>query len=62
MSKKNIGRIIGIVITTLLFFVLSLVITSMLWCLDVWREITASEIVYHLTAPLTGTSSDVMKL
>ena len=59
-KKINIGKILGIVFTTILFFILSLACTSMIWCMDVWREITASEIVFHLTAPLTGTSTDVL--
>ncbi len=54
------GTVIRAILTSVLFFAVALIITAMLWCMDVWRDITVDEIIFHLSAPLEGTSSDVI--
>ena len=53
-------KIIRTVIAAVLFFVLTLVITSMIWCMGYWHDITVDEILFHLNAPIEGTAENVM--
>ena len=54
------AKIIRTGIAAVLFFVLTLVITSMIWCMGYWHDITVDEILFHLNAPIEGTAENVM--
>ena len=59
-QKRQSRGILRIVIASVLFFVLVLIITSMIWCMGVWHDITMDEILFHLNAPIEGTADNVM--
>lgn len=41
-------------------FLLTLIPLAVRWALGIWVGVTFDEIVYHLTAPIEGTSSEIM--
>ena len=59
-QKSGSGGIIRIVIAAVLFFVLALLVTTMVWCMGYWHDITVDEILFHLNAPIEGTAENVM--
>ena len=59
-QKSGSGGIIRIVIAAVLFFVLALLVTTMIWCMGYWHDITVDEILFHLNAPIEGTAENVM--
>jgi phosphoglycerol transferase len=61
-SKKQIKKpgIFRIIIAAVLFFVLALLVTTMVWCMGYWHDITVDEILFHLNAPIEGTAENVM--
>ena len=61
VKQKHESRgILRTVAASVLFFVLTLVITSMIWCMGYWHDITVDEILFHLNAPIEGTAENVM--
>ncbi len=59
--KKIFFRDMGTMLAVLLCFLASFLAFALKWLLDTWSELTVDEIVYHLTAPLTGTSGSMVK-
>ena len=59
-ERSKASNIIRTIIAAALFFVLTLVITSMIWCMGYWHDITVDEILFHLNAPIEGTAENVM--
>lgn len=59
-ERSKASNIIRTIIAAALFFFLTLVITSMIWCMGYWHDITVDEILFHLNAPIEGTAENVM--
>lgn len=62
MKKKH--KIIlgaGLVLSTILALLASLFAFSAKWMFKTWTNLTMDELVYHLTAPLEGTNTDMIK-
>ena len=52
---------IGLVLSTILALLASLLAFSAKWMFKTWTNLTMDELVYHLTAPLEGTNTDMIK-
>ena len=53
MKKKHkIILVIGLVLSTILALLASLLAFSAKWMFKTWTNLTMDELVYHLTAPL----------
>ena len=62
MKKKHkIILGVGLVLSTILALVASLLAFSAKWMFKTWTNLTMDELVYHLTAPLEGTNTDMIK-
>ena len=53
--------IIGMILSTILAVVAALLAFSAKWMFKTWTNLTMDELVYHLTAPLEGTNTDMIK-
>ena len=58
---KKILLIIGAVLGALLSTIGTLLYFSIKWMFKTWTNLTMDELVYHLTAPLEGTNTDMIK-
>ena len=62
MKKKHkIMLVIGMILSTILAVVAALLAFSAKWMFKTWTNLTMDELVYHLTAPLEGTNTDMIK-
>lgn len=62
MKKKHkIILVVGLVLSTILALLASLLAFSAKWMFKTWTNLTMDELVYHLTAPLEGTNTDMIK-
>lgn len=62
MKKKHkIILGVGLVLSTILALLASLLAFSAKWMFKTWTNLTMDELVYHLTAPLEGTNTDMIK-
>ena len=62
MKKKHkIILAAGLVLSTILALLASLLAFSAKWMFKTWTNLTMDELVYHLTAPLEGTNTDMIK-
>ena len=59
--QKNILRIVETFISVLLITLAGLLSFSIAWMFKTWTNLTMDELVYHLTAPLEGTNTDMIK-
>ena len=59
--KHKIILVIGLVLSTILALLASLLAFSAKWMFKTWTNLTMDELVYHLTAPLEGTNTDMIK-
>ena len=61
--KKYEGVIIKLetVLAVILVFISTLIMFSVKWLLVTWSELTVDEIIYHIMAPLQGTSTAMLK-
>lgn len=62
MKKKH--KIIlgaGLILSSILALLASLLAFSAKWMFKTWTNLTMDELVYHLTAPLEGTNTDMIK-
>ena len=50
----------GICLAAFFFLVEAFLVFGFTWLLSIWHDITFDEIVFYLSAPLEGTSKDVM--
>lgn len=63
-KRRKYKRVIVSFVTVLaviLVFVSMLIMLSVRWLLKTWSELTVDEIIYHLVAPLQGTSTAMME-
>lgn len=58
--KKKLLKVIKYIFIFIGVFVAALLVSAMLWTMQIWRYITFDEIVYHLFAPIKGTNPDVI--
>ena len=62
MKKKHkIILGVGLVLSSILALLASLLVFSAKWMFKTWTNLTMDELVYHLTAPLEGTNTDMIK-
>lgn len=62
MKKKHkIILVIGMILSTVLAVLAALLAFSAKWMFKTWTNLTMDELVYHLTAPLEGTNTDMIK-
>ncbi|ETP71019.1 hypothetical protein UYO_3041 [Lachnospiraceae bacterium JC7] len=61
--EKNKGIMVklGTVLAVILVFVSTLIMFSVKWLLATWSELSVDEIIYHMVAPLQGTSTAMLK-
>lgn len=62
VEKMKVGKpgTVRIVVAVLLFAIAVFLCLGLTWLLSIWHDITFDEIVFYLSAPLDGTSQDVM--
>jgi len=62
VEKNKVGKpgAVRIVVAVLLFAIAVFLCFGLTWLLSIWHDITFDEIVFYLSAPLDGTSQDVM--
>ncbi len=62
VEKKKDGKpgTVRLVVAVLFFAVAVFLCLGLTWLLSIWHDITFDEIVFYLSAPLDGTSQDVM--
>ena len=60
--EKHSGKpgAVRVVVTVLFFAIGAFLCFGLTWLLSIWHDITFDEIVFYLSAPLEGTSQDVM--
>lgn len=65
---KKINRIViktaavlDILLTAVFAFIAPLLLFSVWWMFRTWRNLTMDELVFHLTGPLEGTNSDIIR-
>ena len=64
MKNKKLHKIIGIlgiIFSVLLGVVGTLLAFSAKWMFKTWTNLSMDELVFHLTAPLEGTNTDMIK-
>lgn len=59
-SKKINKRKIGTVCIGILIFITSFLLFGSCWVFRTWFDLSIEEIIYHIGAPLTGTSSEMI--
>lgn len=60
-KKRKIILVVGLILSTILALLASLLAFSAKWMFKIWTNLTMDELVYHLTAPLEGTNTDMIK-
>ena len=61
MKKKHkIILVAGLVLSTILALLASLLAFSAKWMFKTWTNLSMDELVYHLTAPIEGTNKDMI--
>ena len=60
-KKRKIILVVGLILSTILALLASLLAFSAKWMFKTWTNLTMDELVYHLTAPLEGTNTDMIK-
>lgn len=58
---QKILKIVGIVFSIILETLAILLACSTRWMFRTWTNLSMDELVYHLTAPLEGTNTDMSK-
>ncbi|MCI5649745.1 MAG: sulfatase-like hydrolase/transferase [Fusicatenibacter sp.] len=57
---RRCGKVMFIMLSVLFGFLGVLIFTSARWMLSTWAHLDMEELIYHLNAPLEGTSKDVI--
>ena len=57
---KKFGKVLSKILITLAIFLIALISFSAFWTMDTWPNNTADEIMFHITAPVEGTSSAIL--
>lgn len=57
---KKFGKIVKKVLCVLLIFLAALLAFAGFWTMDTWQNNTMDEIMFHITSPIAGTSSDII--
>lgn len=58
---QKILKIVGIVFSIILETLAILLACSTRWMFRTWTNLSMDELVYHLTAPLEGTNTDMIQ-
>lgn len=59
--RQKILKIVGIVFSIILETLAILLACSTRWMFRTWTNLSMDELVYHLTAPLEGTNTDMIQ-
>lgn len=57
---KRFGKIVRNVLAVLLIFLAALLAFAGFWTMDTWQNNTMDQIMFHITSPIEGTSSDII--
>ena len=57
----KIAVVFDIMLTAVFAFIAPLLLFSVWWMFRTWRNLTMDELVFHLTGPLEGTNSDIIR-
>lgn len=55
------AAVLDILLTAVFAFIAPLLLFSVWWMFRTWRNLTMDELVFHLTGPLEGTNSDIIR-
>ena len=57
---KKFGKVLSKILIALAIFIVAMISFSAFWTMDTWPNNTADEIMFHITAPVEGTSSAIL--
>ena len=57
---KKFGKVVLKILAFLLIFLVAMLSFAALWTMDTWQNNTMDQIVFHITSPIEGTSSDIL--
>lgn len=57
---KKFGKIVKNILAILLIFLAALLAFAGFWTMDTWQNNTMDQIMFHITSPIEGTSSDII--
>ena len=57
---KKFGKVLLKILAFLLIFLVALLSFAALWTMETWQNNTMDQIVFHITSPIAGTSSDIL--
>ena len=57
---KKFGKVVLKILAFLLIFLVALLSFAALWTMETWQNNTMDQIVFHITSPIEGTSSDIL--
>ena len=57
---KKFGKVLLKILGVLLIFLVAMLSFAALWTMDTWQNNTMDQIVFHITSPIEGTSSDIL--
>ena len=57
---KKFGKVLLKILAVLLIFLVAMLAFAALWTMDTWQNNTMDQIMFHITSPVEGTSSDII--
>ena len=57
---KKFGKVLLKILAVLLIFLIAMLAFAALWCMDTWQNNTMDQIMFHITSPIEGTSSEIL--
>lgn len=57
---KKFGKVLLKILAYVLIFLVAMLAFASLWTMDTWQNNTMDQIVFHITSPIEGTSSDII--
>ena len=57
---KKFGKVVLKILAVLLIFLVAMLAFAALWTMDTWQNNTMDQIMFHITSPVEGTSSDII--
>lgn len=57
---KKFGKVLLKILAVLLIFLIAMLAFAALWTMDTWQNNTMDQIMFHITSPVEGTSSEII--
>ena len=57
---KKFGKVLLKILAVLLIFLVAMLAFAALWTMDTWQNNTMDQIMFHITSPVEGTSSEII--